>query len=106
MPPVSAAQPIAAAAARRRDALIKGTVSKLVQTFGSHWGRIRPAGESREVFFNPACLDDPEGFGSLSVGMDVEFLEEMDRANGTHAIHVIAGLPGDETGHRGAGSRQ
>jgi cold shock CspA family protein len=86
--------------------MIKGTISKLVHTFGSHWGRIRPAGESREVFFNPSCLDDPDDFGSMTVGQEVEFLEEMDRANGTHAIHVSTAPSGDQNGHRGAGSRQ
>jgi len=86
--------------------VIKGTVSKLVYTFGSHWGRIRPSGESREVFFNPACLDDPEAFGAMIVGQEVEFVEEMDRANGTHAVHVIAALLEGQAGHRGAGSRQ
>src|SRR5438034_8924585 len=77
-------------AARRRDALIKGNVSKLVHTFGSRWGRIRPSGESREVFFNPACLDDPESFDGMTGGQEVEFLQGMDRANDTHAVHVIA----------------
>src|SRR2546423_14610266 len=106
MPPASAAPPIASGAARRRDALIKGTVSKLVQTFGSHWGRIRPAGESREEFFNPACLHDPEGFGTISVGKDDEFLEEMDRPNGNYAIHRNAGPPCHGTGHPRACFRQ
>jgi cold shock CspA family protein len=85
--------------------VIKGTVSKLVHTFGSHWGRIRPSGESRDVFFNPACLDDPEDFDSIVVGQEVEFMEEMDRANGTHAVHVIA-RPAGQAEHRGVGSRQ
>ena len=85
--------------------MIKGNVSKLVHTFGSHWGRIRPSGESREVFFNPACLDDPESFDGMTVGQEVEFLEEMDRANDTRAVHVIAARSAAQ-GHRGVGSRQ
>ena len=69
-----------------------GKVSKIVTSYGSTWGRIRPAGESREIFFNPATLLDPDGFPALSLEQDVEFDEEADRANGSHAVRVrIAG---------------
>ena len=69
-----------------------GKVSKIVTSYGSTWGRIRPAGESREIFFNPATLVDAEDFTALSLEQEVEFDEELDRANGSHAIRVrIAG---------------
>ena len=66
----------------------QGTVFKLVHTFGSKWGRIRPSGEDREVFFHPASLDDPAEFDRLAPGQRVLFLEELDRANGSHAVQV------------------
>lgn len=65
-----------------------GTVSKLVVSFGSSWGRIRPAGESRQVFFNQAALVQPSEFAAMDEGQEVEFEEEDDRANGTHAVKV------------------
>ena len=66
----------------------KGTVSKLVHTFGSKWGRIRPTGEDSNVFFNPASFDDPGEFDKMALGQPVLFLEELDRANGSHAVRV------------------
>ena len=68
--------------------MTRGRVSKLVKSYGSTWGRIRPAGETREIFFNPATLVEPEQFPGILVGQDVEFDEELDRANGTHAVRV------------------
>ena len=65
-----------------------GKVSKLVKSYDSTWGRIRPTGESREIFFNPATLVEPEQFPGILVDQDVEFDEELDRANGTHAVRV------------------
>jgi cold shock CspA family protein len=68
--------------------MIIGRISKLVGTHGSAWGRIRPDGQTREVFFNPNTLADPAAYAALQLGQEVEFEEEQDRANGTHAIHV------------------
>ena len=68
--------------------MTRGRISKLVATFGSTWGRIRPDGETREVFFNPETLIEPLDYARLVLGQEVEFDEEPDRANGTHAVHV------------------
>ena len=65
-----------------------GTVSRLVNTHGSSWGKIRPATSPREVFFSPSSMDDPGAFPHLSIGDRVEFEEEVDRANGMRAIDV------------------
>ena len=65
-----------------------GTVSKLVASFGSTWGLIKPVGESREVFFNANSLVDHPEYALLVVGQDVEFDEEFDQANRTHALRV------------------
>ena len=65
-----------------------GKVSKLVTSHGSTWGRIRPDGEAREVFFNPETLVEPSEYAGIVLGQDVEFEEEPDRANGTHAVRV------------------
>ena len=65
-----------------------GKVTKLVTSFGSTWGRIRPDGEAREVFFSPETLVDRSEYADMILGRDVEFDEEPDRANGTHAVRV------------------
>jgi cold shock CspA family protein len=72
--------------------MTRGSVSKLVTSYGSRWGRIRPDGETREVFFNPETLIDPFQYDQISLGQAVEFEEEPDRANGTHAIRVRRAL--------------
>lgn len=68
--------------------MTQGLISKIVNTFGSHWGTIRPRGESRDVFFNKASLDDPDLFESLAVGREVEFEEHADNVNRSHAEHL------------------
>lgn len=65
-----------------------GKITKLVTSYGSTWGRIQPEGETREVFFNPETLVEPTEYSALKVGQEVEFDEEKDRANGTHAVRV------------------
>jgi len=65
-----------------------GTVSRIVRTHGSAWGRIQPEGEDREIFFNAGSLLQPELFTELEVGEQVEFLEQRDLANGTRASRV------------------
>jgi cold shock CspA family protein len=67
----------------------KGTVTRLVRTHGSTWGRIRPQGDSRDLFFNVASLVHPADFTTLMEGNDVEFDEEADQVNGAHAVHVV-----------------
>jgi hypothetical protein len=58
-----------------------GKISKLVSSYGATWGRIKPAGEDRQVFFNARSV---VGFDylDLTLGQEVEFTEEADRANG------------------------
>lgn len=68
-----------------------GVIVKLVRSYGSRWGRIQPIGSSREVFFNRASLADGGDFESLRDGQVVEFDEEPDRANGTHAVRIVCG---------------
>jgi cold shock CspA family protein len=66
----------------------KGSVTKLVTSYGSRWGRIQPTGESREVFFNSACVARTTDFFSLQLGSVVEFEEQSDQVNGTRAVEV------------------
>ena len=68
--------------------MTNGKIIKLVRSFGSTWGRIKPDGEAREVFFSAQTLADPLSYPDLSLGQDVSFDEEPDRANGTHAVQV------------------
>jgi cold shock CspA family protein len=73
---------------RERVDMTRGSVTKLISSYGSIWGRIKPDGQAREVFFNPGTLIDPAEYDELILGKEVEFDEEPDRANGTHAIRV------------------
>jgi cold shock CspA family protein len=68
-----------------------GKIVKLVRSYGSRWGRIQPNGVNREIFFNQASLPEDTDFGDLREGQVVEFEEEQDRANGTHAVRLILG---------------
>jgi cold shock CspA family protein len=67
---------------------MRGTITKLVRTHGSEWGRIRPQGTSRDTFFNPASFVRTDGFANAAEGLAVDFDEEADRVNGTHAVHL------------------
>ncbi len=69
--------------------MTRGSVTKLVKSYGSTWGRIKPQGGDREVFFNTASLDEAVEFSSLDVGQVVEFEEHADNVNGAHAEHVV-----------------
>jgi cold shock CspA family protein len=69
--------------------MTRGSVTKIVSSYGAAWGRIRAKGESREVFFNAAALADPSGFSSLAVGQEVEYSELPDPVNGSCAAHVM-----------------
>ena len=64
------------------------SVSKVVTSYGSTWGRIRPQGDSREIFFNSASIDGTVDFSSIQIGQDVEFDECADHVNGTRAERV------------------
>jgi cold shock CspA family protein len=69
--------------------MTNGVIVKLVRSYGSRWGRIQPIGTSREVFFNQASLPEGVDFEALRDGQVVEFDEEPDRANGTHAVRIV-----------------
>ena len=69
--------------------MTQGSITKLVTSYGSTWGRIQPVGETREIFFNSAALDEAVDFLSLGVGQVVEFQERADHVNGSHAEHVL-----------------
>lgn len=74
--------------------MMHGKIVRLVRSYGSRWGRIQPFGTAREIFFNQKSLHDGSHFDELRDGQVVEFQEEADRANGTHAINVVpVGLP-------------
>jgi cold shock CspA family protein len=66
-----------------------GSVTKLVTSFGSKWGRIQPHGDQREIFFNIASLEDADDFATLTLGQAVEFDECPDEINGSHAENVV-----------------
>ncbi len=67
-----------------------GAISRLANTHGSTWGKIRPKNIPREIFFNASSLHEGHDFHSLVVGQEVEFEEELDRTNGTRAVSVRA----------------
>ena len=69
--------------------MTRGSVTKLVTSFGSKWGRITPQGDSRPIFYNVAGLDEDLDFASIDVGQAVEFDECADFVNGSHAEHVV-----------------
>ena len=70
---------------------MRGKITKLVKTYGSSWGRLRPNGTSRDIFFNPASFLRSDEFDRAEEGFEVEFDEEQDRANGTRAVRVVMG---------------
>jgi len=65
-----------------------GTVTKLVTSFGSQWGRVRAYGDKRELFFNPASFVKSADFAEVREGQEVEFEQEADYVNGAHAINM------------------
>jgi cold shock CspA family protein len=75
-----------------------GKVSRLVSSFGSAWGLIKPDDGAKDVFFSPQALVDPSEYGQIRLGQDVQFDEEPDRANGTRAVRIrklLARMPSD-----------
>ena len=85
---------VASIQAQRPAPMTTGTVVRLVTSFGSRWGRIRPLGDERELFFNDASLVTPAEFGALAEGAQVSFDEERDLANGTRAVRVSRSAAG------------
>jgi hypothetical protein len=79
---------------------MNGQVSRLVNTHGSSWGKIRLSLAPREVFFNLQSMVDEEAFWGLEVGQAVEFDEEIDRTNGTRAVQVQIIVPSTLNGAR------
>jgi cold shock CspA family protein len=69
--------------------MTQGSVTKLVRSHGSRWGRIQPRDESRQLFFNVASLEEGIDFSSLDLGQTVEFEEHADHVNGAHAERVV-----------------
>jgi cold shock CspA family protein len=66
-----------------------GSITKLVTSFGSKWGRIKPQGDQREIFFNVASLAEAADFSAMELGQAVEFEECPDEINGSHAEQVV-----------------
>jgi cold shock CspA family protein len=73
--------------------MTRGSVTKLVNSYGAKWGRIRARGQSREVFFNAASLAEPTDFVTLQVGQEVEYSELPDRVNGARANQIVLVAP-------------
>jgi cold shock CspA family protein len=69
--------------------MTQGSITKLVTTFGSKWGRIQPQGDAREIFFNVTSLEEAGDFSAMALGQTVEFDECVDQVNGSHAEHVV-----------------
>ena len=73
--------------------MITGKITKLANTFGSTWGRVRPDRGLRDVFFNLESMADPADFARLVEGDAVEFEEEPERTNGMRAIRMTLVTP-------------
>lgn len=63
-------------------------VTKVVNSFGSTWARVRPQDEVREIF-NASSFYESTDFSSIEVGQEVEFDERPDQANGTSAQNLV-----------------
>jgi len=72
--------------------MTRGSITRLVTSYGTKWGRITPDRELREIFFDPRALDHPSVYEVLYLGQRVDFVEEPERVNGTHAIQVRTNL--------------
>jgi len=75
---------------------MQGSITKLVTSFGSRWGRIQPAGRAAEVFFNAASMQEDTDFRSLRLGGAVEFDARTDQVNGTYAENLVLAAPAVE----------
>ena len=65
-----------------------GSITKLVQTFGSYWGWIDADPDAHRIFFNTESLSDVTTFDRLVVGQAVTFEEKIDHVTGGHATHL------------------
>jgi cold shock CspA family protein len=70
------------------NTVTSGEITKVVRTHGSAWGKIRPQGATRNVFFNLASLVRKADFENLEAGQEVEFEEVSDQVNGSHAVNL------------------
>lgn len=68
--------------------MVAGTISRIVNSYGSRWGHVRPDREPRQVFFNAESLVEGVNFATLALGDAVEFEQEPDRANGMRAFKL------------------
>lgn len=68
--------------------MTSGKIAKVVRTHGSAWGKIRPDGSTRDVFFNLASLARTADFEDLQEGQEVRFDEASDQINGSHAVNL------------------
>jgi cold shock CspA family protein len=68
----------------------QGTVTKLVRTHGSRWGRVRSLPGSVDSFFNEASMTRPAEFDDLAEGDAVAYVQEVDRVNGFRARQLVA----------------
>ena len=69
--------------------MARGSISKLVSTFGSKWGRIRQDGTETDLFFNSEHLIEPTDFDLMQVGQTVEFEAHADQITNGHAERVV-----------------
>lgn len=67
---------------------LRGSVTRLVNTHGSSWGKLEPADGSRSIFFNLHSLQERDDFQKLEVGSQVSFQEVTDQVNGSHAVNM------------------
>ena len=68
--------------------MTRGTITKVVSTFGSQWGRIQPDGSEKQLFFNTQSLLEAADFALLKVGQVVDFESHTDQINGAHAENL------------------
>ena len=69
--------------------MTRGSVIKVVNSYGSTWGRIQPQGDGAEVFFNTPSFDEARDFATIEVGQAVEYDERADPVNGRRADHIV-----------------
>ena len=64
-----------------------GTVTKIVRSYGSSWGRIAVEG-GQLTFFNESSFADPDEFERLQEGAAVSFTLADDPVNGSRAVAI------------------
>jgi cold shock CspA family protein len=73
--------------------VLEGTVTRFVTSYGANWGLITANGTSRKTFFNKRSFIDRDDIATIRIGEMVQFEEETDPVNGTHAINVRRNRP-------------